>query len=64
MEENIMIFLGHPTEYWLELEKKAQELNLVRWLEEIATLRGKVGFYESRISEMNDFRETRSFNNK
>jgi len=49
-------FLGHKIEYWLELQRKAKELGVVHYLEEIATLRGKVSFYESRIDELNSFK--------
>ena len=50
-------FLGHTVKYWLELEKKARKLDVVKLIEEIAELRGKVSFYESRIDEMNVFRK-------
>lgn len=44
--------MGHEHGYWLELQRKAETLNAVHLLEEIATLRSKVSFYESRIKEM------------
>lgn len=56
-EYKIMEFLGHTIKYWLELEKKARQLNAVKLLEEIAELRGKVSFYESRLDEMDKFRK-------
>lgn len=49
-------FLGHSTTYWIELEKKAQELGVINWLQEVAELRAKVSFYESRLDEINNFR--------
>lgn len=49
-------FLGHTIEYWIELDKKAEDLGVVNWLAEIAELRGKVSYYESRIEEMNKFK--------
>jgi len=49
-------FLGHTIPYWLELEKKAKQLNVVKLIQEIAKLRGKVSFYESRLEEMNTFK--------
>ena len=42
-------FLGHDPKYWLELEKYAKKLDITDFIEEIATLRGKISFYESRI---------------
>lgn len=45
-------YMGHEHGYWLELQRKAETLNAVHLLEEIATLRSKVSFYESRIKEM------------
>lgn len=51
---NTETFLGHPFKYWVELEKKAEILDVVDYVAEIAELRGKVGFYESRIKQMNE----------
>lgn len=48
-------YLGHDAKYWLELEKKARELNVVDFIEEIVSLRGKVNFYESRIEQLANF---------
>lgn len=48
-------FLGHTPQYWLELERKARELDAVDYIDEIATLRGKVSFYEDRITKMHNF---------
>ena len=48
-------FLGHPVIYWIELERRAKTeggLSTPRLLDEIAALRAKVSFYESRIKEM------------
>lgn len=50
-------FMGQSIAYWVELHKKARILNVVKWLEEIAELRAKVSFYESRIKEMTNFME-------
>jgi hypothetical protein len=47
-------YLGHDIKYWLELQKKAEELKVVDFIQEIADLRGKISFYESRIKQMND----------
>ena len=53
-----MEFLGHDTNYWLELEEQAQKLAVVKWIEEVAKLRAKVSFYESRILEMEEFKNS------
>lgn len=52
MEE---LYLGHDVKYWLELEKRVLTLGVMNYLEEIAILRAKVSFYESRIKEMDEF---------
>lgn len=46
-------FYGKPISYWIELDRKARELNVENLIDEIAELRAKVSFYESRIEEMN-----------
>lgn len=46
------LFLGHEAKYWLELEKKAEKLDVIDFIAEIAKLRGKIDFYESRIKQM------------
>lgn len=45
-------WMGHPMSYWMELEKRAQELNVAHLVEELAIAYGKIGFYEKRIKEM------------
>ena len=50
-------FLGHPVEYWIALQSKAETLDVVKLIEEIATLRSKVSFYESRFSEIQQFKK-------
>lgn len=50
------LFLGHNVDYWLELERQAQALNAERLIDEIAKLRAKVSFYESRVTEMAAFK--------
>lgn len=50
-------FFGHPFSYWLELER-LHEADVPDWhhsanlIEEIARLRGKISFYESRVKDM------------
>lgn len=51
-------YLGRPVSYWVELHLRADELDLVRPLIEIAELRAKVSFYESRIDEINNFKKS------
>jgi len=51
-------FLGHSMQYWLTLKQEASQLGVTHLLEEIADLRSKVSFYESRITEMNAFKKT------
>lgn len=50
---NETLFLGHTPEFWLELEQRAINENRVSDINEIAELRAKVSFYESRIKDMN-----------
>lgn len=50
-----MNFLGQPIRYWLELKRIHEEKNDEHLIREIADLRSKVSFYESRISELSKF---------
>lgn len=55
-----MLFLGQSTEYWIELQRQVEEngpaaFSKERLIAEMAALRAKVSFYESRISELNQF---------
>ena len=54
--EMFTTFLGHPVPYWLELERRLSDaggdLRASELIEEIAALKGKLAFYESRIAEM------------
>lgn len=49
------LFLGKPIIYWIELQKGTAEKNRVELILEIADLRSKVSFYESRIIILNEF---------
>jgi len=51
------MFLGHNMGYWLELERHAKELSVTHLITEIANLRAKLSFYESRIEEMDMMRK-------
>ena len=46
------MFLGRPYEYWIELQYKAEQAGVANYVEEIAALRSKVSYYESRIQEL------------
>lgn len=48
----MVTFLGHSISYWTELEKRAERLKVTDYIQEIADLKGKVSFYESRIRQM------------
>lgn len=53
------LFLGETFDYWIELKRQAEELKCDKLIGEIATLRAKVSFYETRIDDMNRFMQTR-----
>lgn len=57
MTDRIM-FLGKSIEYWIELQSKVDVIDNGNVIEglllEVRELRGKVGFYESRIKQMAD----------
>jgi hypothetical protein len=55
-EATICTYMDMSLEAWNELKKywvASRGLETMRLLEEIVYLRGKVSFYESRISDMN-----------
>lgn len=56
------LYLGYPTNYWIELHKKAKKLDDGKisvdiLIEEIGKLRAKVNFYESRLDQINVYRK-------
>lgn len=51
----MVMFLGKTTEYWLELERQADTLNVPHLIREVASLRSKISFYESRIQDLSTF---------
>lgn len=51
------MFLGKPVNYWLELDREAQNLNLESLLKDNANLRSRVSFYEDKLKEMEQFRK-------
>lgn len=49
------LIFGHSAGFWLELLRLHENKEDIDFIEEIAMLRAKVSFYESRITAMNDF---------
>lgn len=47
-------YLGEEASFWQELKYKSDVLGVTDYIREIAKLRGKLDFYESRIKQMND----------
>lgn len=54
---NITTFYGEPLDFWIELKRQSEEMNFCHLIKEIAELRSKVNFYESRIKELSKFME-------
>ncbi len=50
-------FLGHDISYWIELNKRAKELDATKLLEDIAILSAKVTYYEMKFNEIEEFRK-------
>jgi hypothetical protein len=50
------LLFGKPYRYWVELQAQTPP-DISKLILEIADLRAKVSFYESRIDEMNKFME-------
>jgi hypothetical protein len=53
-------FMGRPCSYWRELQERfdkehARPFETANLLQEIAKLRGRLGFYENRIEQMAAF---------
>ncbi len=59
----ITTFLGENVDFWVELKTHADSLDVTRLISEIATLRAKVSFYESRLADMEMFRKRNVYNN-
>lgn len=62
---NETMFLGHPVSFWIELKRRADEKLIdgdgySKLLAEIASLRGKVSFYESRVTQLYAFKQVGS----
>lgn len=50
------MFLGKPISYWVELDSRAKELNYEKLILDIIKLSAKVNFYESKLLEVNNFK--------
>lgn len=50
-------YLGETAETWLELKRKALELDVMPLIRENASLRAKVSYYEARLDDIKRFRE-------
>jgi hypothetical protein len=49
---NIDLFMGKPLNYWVELQNKADELNVSDLILDNAMMRAKVSFYEAKLNSM------------
>jgi len=47
-------FLGHPVEYWIELEKRAKTLDVLELLTDFVKVSGKLAIIEKQIAIMRD----------
>jgi hypothetical protein len=52
-------FLGHDVGYWVELQRRAEALEVTDFIQEIAELRGRLSFYESRLDVIERFRRSK-----
>lgn len=52
-------FMGESIDFWITLKARSEGLGACDLITEIASLRSKVSFYESRIDQMNKFMQTR-----
>jgi len=50
------LFLGHPLEFWRELERRAEELNVVHLIEALSEANSKVRYYERMLDQINQYR--------
>ncbi len=48
----MIMFMGKPMSYWIELNTQAEIKGVEEYIKENALLRAKVSFYESRIEQM------------
>ena len=48
-------FLGQSFNFWIEVKEGLDKKGTVELIQEIADLRSKVSFYESRINQLSNF---------
>jgi len=53
-----MTFMGENPSFWAALKRRADELDATKLLREIADLHAKVGYYERRLDEIEEFRKS------
>ena len=51
-------FLGEHFSYWVELQKRVNELSVNHLLRDLADLSAKVNYYETQIDRMASFRDS------
>jgi hypothetical protein len=52
LKEEERVVFGHPVGYWLALQARADELGVAELIGEIAELRGRQAFCESRLNQI------------
>ncbi len=57
MSNSEALFLGESISYWLELQRKAQDLGVENLMRELVRANAKVRYYEEHLKAMNAFRE-------
>jgi len=53
------LYMGMPHEFWAELKEWSDDRGYTDLIQEVATLRSKISFYESRIDQMANFMKIR-----
>ncbi len=51
-EDSSYTLMGHPVDYWIELQTRVEELNAVKLIEEIVHLKAKLYSYETHVTAM------------
>ena len=49
------LFLGQPTDFWMELKDRADNLNATAMLKELVLSNAKVRYYEQHLKQMQAF---------
>jgi len=60
------IFMGKPLSYWVELDLRmmGSPPEVIDLIIEIAEMRGKISFYEARITQMSMFMDCKNGGDK